>query len=113
MCPRARWSGGGVHGGEDDLGDEAGVGDHRQVRGARDDGDAGVCLPGHGEQFGRRDGVVAGADDGQDGMVAQAGTPDGWVSAIVDSGRWVAASTAVWSGGRPPAMHEPNALWLM
>jgi hypothetical protein len=33
-----------------------------------------------------------------DGMVFQAGTPDGSLNALAVSGRWVAAMTAAWRG---------------
>src|SRR5579862_9577034 len=46
----------------------------------------------------------------QDGMVFQAGTPDGWVRAMVASGAWSAASAWASRAGRPLAMHEGNAL---
>src|SRR6185437_10071486 len=41
----------------------------------------------------------------QDGMVFQAGGPDGSVNALAVSGRWVAAMTAAWLAGRPVAKH--------
>src|SRR6516225_12363318 len=38
----------------------------------------------------------------QDGMVFQAGGPEGSCPVLAASGRWVAAITAAWLGGRPP-----------
>jgi hypothetical protein len=38
-----------------------------------------------------------------DGMVFQAGGPDGSPSVLAASGRWVAAMTAAWLAGRPLA----------
>src|ERR1700755_1170306 len=49
----------------------------------------------------------------QDGMVFQAGTPDGWVRAIVASGAWSAARTWASRAGNSLAMHDGNALWVM
>src|SRR5690242_16368798 len=49
----------------------------------------------------------------QDGMVFQAGAPDGWVRAIVASGAWSAARTRASRAGSPLAMHAGNALWVM
>lgn len=46
----------------------------------------------------------------QDGMVCHAGTPVCWVSAIVDSGSWVTASTLASAAGRPLAMQLGNTL---
>jgi hypothetical protein len=40
-----------------------------------------------------------------DGIVFQAGGPDGPVNALAVSGRWVAAMTAAWLAGRPVAKH--------
>jgi hypothetical protein len=37
----------------------------------------------------------------QDGMVFQAGGPDGSLNVLAASGRWVAAMTAAWLAGRP------------
>ena len=48
----------------------------------------------------------------QDGIVAQAGGPDLSASALVASGRWVAASTAPARAGRPLAKHPGNTLGL-
>jgi hypothetical protein len=81
-----------VRGLDDDLGDDTWVGDHRQVRRVYL-GDAGArramvsCSAG---------GMTRSAvpTTAQDGMVSQAGTPDGWPSAMVDSGSCVAASRA-------------------
>src|SRR5207342_2792805 len=39
----------------------------------------------------------------QDGMVFQAGGPDGSVNALAVSGRWVAAMTAAWLAGSAQA----------
>src|SRR5580698_9410642 len=49
----------------------------------------------------------------QDGMVCHAGTPDGSVRALVAMGSWVTASTCAFLAGRPLAMHDGNALWVM
>src|SRR5713226_5850158 len=49
----------------------------------------------------------------QDGMVCQAGTPDGSVRALVAIGSWVTASTSASWAGRPLAMHDGNALWMI
>src|SRR6185437_2677502 len=49
----------------------------------------------------------------QDGMVCQPGTPDGSVRALVAMGSWVAASTFASLAGRPLAMHDGNALWVI
>src|ERR1700729_1248964 len=49
----------------------------------------------------------------QDGMVFHAGTPVCWVSAIVDSGSWVTASTLASVAGRPLAMQLGDTLCLM
>ncbi|HEV8649763.1 MAG TPA: hypothetical protein VG276_10250 [Actinomycetes bacterium] len=49
----------------------------------------------------------------QDGIVFQAGTPDWSNSALVASGRWVAASTAPSRAGRPLAKHPGNTRCLM
>ena len=38
-----------------------------------------------------------------DGMVFQAGVPEGSDSVLAASGRWVAAMTAAWLAGRPLA----------
>src|SRR5689334_1478661 len=48
----------------------------------------------------------------QDGMVFQAGMPDFWPSAMVDSGSWVAASTLASAAGRPLAKQDGNRLCL-
>src|SRR5580692_6209089 len=62
-------SGGGVDGLQDDAGHDAGVGDHRQVRGLHF-GDVGVRVLIHGQLQRQRDGVVDGADHGpgRDGL---------------------------------------------
>jgi hypothetical protein len=45
----------------------------------------------------------------QDGMVFQAGGPDGSVNAPAVSGRWLAAMTAAWlRAGRWRSIREPN-----
>src|ERR1700727_2940150 len=49
----------------------------------------------------------------QDGMACQAGTPDGSVRALVAIGSCVTASTCASLAGRPSAMHDGNALWVM
>src|SRR5580658_877882 len=49
----------------------------------------------------------------QDGMVFQAGTPEGWVRALVAIGAWSAARAWASGAGRPLAMHDGNALWVM
>ena len=49
----------------------------------------------------------------QDGMVFQAGGPDGSVNALAASGRWVAAMTAAWLAGRPLAKHPGTRFGLM
>lgn len=49
----------------------------------------------------------------QDGMVFQAGGPDGSVNALAASGRWVAAMTAAWLAGRPVAKHPGTRSGLM
>ena len=49
----------------------------------------------------------------QDGMVFQAGGPDGSVNALAASGRWVAAMTAAWLAGRPVAKHPGTRFGLM
>ena len=43
----------------------------------------------------------------QDGMVFQAGFPEGSDSVLAASGRWVAAMTAAWLAGRPRGL-EPQ-----
>src|SRR5271166_771863 len=48
----------------------------------------------------------------QDGIVAQAGTPDTWLSASVVSGSWVAARTLASLAGRPLAKQEGKRLCL-
>src|ERR1700722_17089435 len=48
----------------------------------------------------------------QDGVDFQAGTPDFWLRAMVDSGSCVAASTCCSWCGRPLAMHDGNTLCL-
>jgi len=55
--------------------------DQGQVPGV-DVGDAGTGALGHGLQQCGRDDLVGGADHGQDGMVFQAGVPDGSPSAL-------------------------------
>src|SRR5690242_8517509 len=49
----------------------------------------------------------------QDGMVFQAGTPVGWVRAMVAIGAWVAAWTWDSATGRPLAMQDGKTLCLM
>jgi hypothetical protein len=49
----------------------------------------------------------------QDGMVFQAGGPDGSVNALAVSGRWVAAMTAAWLAGRLLAKHPGTRFGLM
>src|SRR6202050_1632816 len=49
----------------------------------------------------------------QDGMVFQAGTPEGWVRALVAIGAWSAAAAWATRAGSPLAMHDGNALWVM
>ena len=48
-----------------------------------------------------------------DGIVYQAGTPDGSARALVAMGSWVTASTCASVASRPSAMHGGNALWVM
>ena len=48
-----------------------------------------------------------------DGMVFQAGGPDGPVNALAVSGRWVAAMSAAWLAGRPVAKHPGTRSGLM
>src|SRR5215472_11190955 len=48
----------------------------------------------------------------QEGMVVQAGGPDGSVSALKGSGRWVAASTTASGPGMPLAKQPGNTLCL-
>src|SRR5690349_10706790 len=49
----------------------------------------------------------------QDGMVFQAGTPAGWVRAMVAIGAWVAVWTWASAAGRPLAMQDGKTLCLM
>src|SRR4029077_19455749 len=49
----------------------------------------------------------------QDGVVFQAGGPDGSVNALAVSGRWMAAMTAAWLAGRPVAKHPGTRSGLM
>ena len=49
----------------------------------------------------------------QDGMVFQAGGPDGSLSVLAGSGRWVAAMTAAWLAGRPLAKQPGTRLCLI
>src|SRR5271166_3881505 len=49
----------------------------------------------------------------QEGIVCQAGTPDFWVSAMVESGRWVAARICASLVGKPLARQDGNTLCLM
>jgi hypothetical protein len=44
----------------------------------------------------------------QDGIVSQAGTPEGADPALNAIGRWVAARMAAWLAGRPLAKHWAN-----
>src|SRR6266699_992082 len=44
----------------------------------------------------------------QDGIVCQAGVPEGADPALNAIGRWVAARTAAWLAGRPLAKHCAN-----
>jgi hypothetical protein len=46
-------------------------------------------------------------------MVAQAGAPDGSVSALAAIGRWVAASSAAWLAGRSLARMLRNSEGMM
>jgi hypothetical protein len=48
----------------------------------------------------------------QDGIVFQAGTPDGSVNVLVARGRWAAASTAPSLAGSPLAKQPGNTLRL-
>src|SRR6266436_8771004 len=48
-----------------------------------------------------------------DGMVFQAGVPEGSDSVLAASGRWVAAMTAAWLAGRPLAKQPATRLGLM
>ena len=48
----------------------------------------------------------------QDGIVFQAGTPLAWLSAMVESGSWVAASTRASLSGRPLAKQAGNRFCL-
>src|SRR5690349_1724437 len=105
-------SGGGPGGLQDDAGHDAGVGDHRQVRGAHF-GDVGVRVLGMASCNASGMAWSAVPTTAQDGMVFQAGTPDGWVRAIVASGAWSAARTWASRAGNSLAMHDGNALWVM
>src|SRR5512146_2752112 len=49
----------------------------------------------------------------QDGMVFQAGGPDGSLNALAVSGRWVAAMTAAALAGRPVAKQPGTRFGLM
>ena len=49
----------------------------------------------------------------QDGMVFQAGGPEGSCRVLAASGRWVAAMTAAWLGGSPLAKQAGTRLGLM
>src|SRR5256885_7467249 len=49
----------------------------------------------------------------QDGMVFQAGGPDGSLNALAASGRWGAAINAAWLAGRPVAKHPGTTFGLM
>src|SRR6516162_5174000 len=49
----------------------------------------------------------------QDGMVAQAGGPEGSNSVLSASGRWMAAMTAAWGAGRPLAKQPGTTSGLM
>ena len=49
----------------------------------------------------------------QDGMVFQAGGPEGSCRVLAASGRWVAAMTAAWGAGRPLAKQLGTRLGLM
>ena len=102
-----------MNGPQDDVRYDAKVGDHRQVRSV-DLGDVGVRPVSHEQIQRRRNGTVSGAPTAQDGIVFQAGTPDFWVSAIVDSGACVAAETrGLARRGKPLAMQDGNTLCLM
>src|SRR5712671_6528728 len=48
-----------------------------------------------------------------EGMVFQAGVPDGSESVLAATGRWVAAMTAAWRAGRPLAKQPGTRLGLM
>lgn len=71
-------------------------------------GDAGVGALGHEQQLGRGITWSAVPISDQDGIVFQAGTPEGADPALNAMGRWVAASTAAWLAGRPSAKHWAN-----
>src|SRR5215468_6408357 len=49
----------------------------------------------------------------QDGMVFQAGGPEGSPSVLAASGRWVAAMTEAWGAGRPLAKQPGTTSGLM
>ena len=48
-----------------------------------------------------------------DGMVSQAGVPEGSVRVLAASGRWMAAMTAAWLAGSPEAKQSGTRLGLM
>src|SRR5258705_13489715 len=48
-----------------------------------------------------------------DGLVFQAGVPEGSPSELAGSGRWVAAMTAAWLAGRPLAKQPGTTPGLM
>src|ERR1700746_1214547 len=48
----------------------------------------------------------------QDGMDFHAGVPEGSVSVLAASGRWVAASTLAWAAGRPLAKQPGKTFCL-
>ena len=78
-----------------------------------DVGDLGARALGHESQLCGRDDLVRRPDHAQDGMVFQAGGPDGSVDALAVSGRWLAAMTAAWLAGRPMAKHPGTKSGLM
>jgi hypothetical protein len=113
----ARWLasaavGGGVDGLQDHVRDDAGVGDHGEVRGVHF-GDVGVRLLGHGQLQRRRTGVVGGACHGP-----RRDRLPGWDTRRVGEGARrigsrVTARTCACLAGRRLAMHDGNALWVV